>query len=232
MLHDYFNDIISLAESSPTREICGFLLCNNQGSLVVRPVRNIAESNDEWEISSEDYLAALKTGILFGMFHSHVSGETTEPTPADIAASDKSELPMFIYSVPQQKFSFYRPLSSIKEYEGRVFIAGAQDCANLVMDYYEKELGIKIPFVTRPPKVIESGFGDIETFLSNEVVRVYDEPRKNDLFVFSIGGGLQNHVGVYMGDSFVLHQLIGRTSSIESYSRSFRVRTEKVLRPR
>jgi proteasome lid subunit RPN8/RPN11 len=225
----YFAQIEEEAQRVSTREVCGFLLRDCKGSLTTMPVANISSSSDTWQIHPEEHKKAINTGLLFGLYHSHVLDDE-RLSSADIACSETSLLPMLVYSLKTGKFAYHRPRAAIPAFEGREFITGVRDCYSLVVDYYEKNYGVILPFYARTPDVIDKGLGDAESFLSNNMVRVTDL-KKDDLITFSISNdGRENHAGIYVRDGVILHQLQGRPSMEQNYTPAWRARSVKILR--
>jgi len=232
-MRDYFTELSSLANDSPLSEVCGFLLIERD-SLCLMPARNMARDiQNTWMISEVDYSKAIATGRLFGLYHSHVLDDD-QFSKEDKRTADLAELPMLLYSLKVNKFNYYRPLSAIRPYENRAFILGVQDCGSILTDYYARELGVEIAHVTRFPRVIEEGFGDMPTFFNEQFYVVEDRiPQKHDFLVFSIRGNeKQNHVGVYLGDNLMLHQLFGRPSSRQELTSYWSSRLKFILRLR
>jgi proteasome lid subunit RPN8/RPN11 len=233
-LNNYFEQIVSHAEESPAREVCGFLFIDGQGSLVAKPAKNIATDNNTWRIHSEEAILAFRSGRLFATYHSHIADDEV-PSESDIESSESCEVPFFIYSRVTRKFAYYRPKVLIPQLEGRCFIAGVQDCYSLVQDYFDVKFGIKIPFCVRTPQNIEKGLNlNLEDLVKDNFDRVTDGSlRENDILTFSIGNqGIENHTGVYVKDGVLLHQLQGRVSAMQSYTESWRRNNVKVFRIR
>lgn len=234
---DYFAQIAEHAESTPAQEVCGFLLLDGKGSLEVMRVPNVAgDTSLHWQMPPTAYLQAKNTGKLIAMYHSHPDIQDSDENPShdDLRCSNNADLPMFIYSLKTKRFSYHRSPALIRPFEGRQFIVGVQDCVSLVVDYYQVNWGVKLPFVLRTPDVIEKGFSRIDEFLNDIMVKVSPESLvKDDLVTFAIGNdGRENHVGIYVGDGRILHQLQGRVSDYQTLHSSWRSRIVNVLRLR
>lgn len=229
---DYFAQIMEHAEASPNREACGFLLLDTKGSLEVRKTSNSAGANDKWQIHPAEHLNAVNTGRLFGMYHTHIGDDDEKPSGPDKQCAEVALLPMFIYSLKTRKFSYYRPRATIKPFENREFIAGVQDCASLIIDYYEVNWGVAIPHCARTPQNIKEGIGLLEDYLNGIMQKVpTDSMQKDDLLTFSIGNkGRENHVGIYLGDGRILHQLMGRPSEARVLTPAWRNQIINVMR--
>lgn len=231
--NNYFAQIADHAESSPSREVCGFLLLDGKGSLEVQRAPNCALEHTRWAIHPELFSQVKRSGRLYGFYHSHFDVAETFSEP-DIKSSETCLLPMFLYSVITKCFNYHRPRTIIPTLENRAFIMGVQDCASLVIDYYEVNYGIKLPFVARPPEIIEKGCGFLPEVLTQQMRSVpASSMQKDDLITFSIRNqGKENHVGIYLGEGYILHQLQGRPSDRQVLSESWKKAIVNVLRLR
>lgn len=64
-----------------------------------------------FKVNAEEYQKYYKNNKIIFVWHSHVI-ETCQPSPLDYSFSIESELPSLIYSVKNNNFSLFNPLSS------------------------------------------------------------------------------------------------------------------------
>jgi cell wall-associated NlpC family hydrolase len=115
--------------------------------------------------------------------------------------------------------------------EGRKYAINVNDCLTLATDYYALH-GVQLPSIARAIDWNEQGQDLINENMAAwgfTPVRL-DEAKKNDLVLFKLPRSqVSNHIGVYLGDNKVLHQLYGRLSCIEEIS-TFTRYIDKVVR--
>lgn len=89
------------------RECCG-LVVKRMGLQLYVPCRNVAEGNSQFVIDPEDWIAAEETGEIVAICHSHPD-QPPDPTPADRAACEATQLPWFVVSFPDFKWASVFP---------------------------------------------------------------------------------------------------------------------------
>jgi|SRR5687767_5358540 len=234
-LNNYFIEVQEKAESS-NEEVCGFLLHDGFGSLTVYPTVNVASSDKDkrWEISAREQLDFHKTGRVFAVYHSHVA-DPHEFSPDDLRTANMAEVPMLLYSRATRKFNYYCPAVCKYPFSDRPFIFGLQDCVSLVTDYYEKEFNFQFPFFVRTPQMLDAGFPEVaEYYISQGFKPIPDISsglKVGDILLISVmNSGHINHVGVYLGDNIVLHQMMHRPSCTQFLDNSWLKRVRVVVR--
>jgi proteasome lid subunit RPN8/RPN11 len=215
------------------KECCGFILgapphfeepeiwpCDN--------LSNVPEKS--FEISPQKHLMAINTGRLIAYYHSHPEG------PAEFSESDKHHsevvgLASFLYSLKEDKLSYYCPKSLETPLEGRNFTMHVHDCLTLVLDYYKVHLGIDLEYVEHTKDDLQAGFPLQDALLAQNGLRQVNERRRHDIVVMALNDfGLPNHFAIYLGDGRILHQLMNRDSQKQVYGGFWRKNTILVLR--
>jgi cell wall-associated NlpC family hydrolase len=97
---------------------------------------------------------------------------------------------------------------------GRPFVYGLYDCYTLVKDFYKVELGIELPIVvseygweSKGERLFEDLYESIGFSITSD-----SSYCKGDIFMWSIGSKVINHIGVYAGKGQILHHFNGRLS--------------------
>jgi proteasome lid subunit RPN8/RPN11 len=228
------------AESVAPRECCGVVVRENAGSFTYVACENLARETEHFVINPTDYARAEDTGEVIAIAHSHVF-EPPVPSLADRTGIERSMLPWLVVNHPLGTWTLTRPEGFTAPLLGRPFVHGVHDCYALVRDYYATQdvrlndyarswgwwEGASGPdlyrdnFTTEGFVQIASGFDDARTKL-----------REHDLILMKIRAPRENHMAVYLGNSVILHHLIGQTSRREVYQEFYQRRTTAVLRHR
>ena len=96
---------------NPEEESCGFLLFERKRTKLV-PYVNCAENKKiNFRISFADFIKTRKKGEIFGIYHSHVDGNS-EFSEKDIIHSREIMLPYFLYSIKSDKHNLLIPETS------------------------------------------------------------------------------------------------------------------------
>lgn len=219
------------ARISAPSESCGLVVSRNGAEHVVL-CRNIAEHPAEhFILHPEDYLQASRTGSILAIWHTHPI-TTAMASKADRSACNRSGLPWYIYSVPEDRLQVIYPDGKETPLLGRQFVWGVHDCWTLVKDYYQYELGINLPFdEPYPERFWEKGLDYYGRFAEIGFVRIPEElPREHDLLVMSIHSPVPNHGAVLLGNGNIIHHLENRLSCPDVYGGYWREITCGVLR--
>jgi proteasome lid subunit RPN8/RPN11 len=99
------DELIKFAESSPMREVCGFIVYEN-GKLSFEQALNISKADDYFEINPVDFLQMKIKKTLLAIFHTHPDC-VEEPSEYDIKSSKNCLYPFLIYSLETQKFHLF-----------------------------------------------------------------------------------------------------------------------------
>lgn len=225
-MNDYYSDIAAIANRSK-EEVCGFLLNNKDGGLAMYQTRNVSPDAraESFEISLDDQRIFQGSGLVEAFFHSHVTGDE-KFSQEDMRSSNASGLPLFVFAVETQRFNLYIPPTKRAAFYDRQFIAGLKDCYQLVADYLACKSGIVLPYVRRTATQLNFGIEGWKDLAAASSLRV-SEPSagyvKDDVLAFSTAGNTSvNHLAIYLGDGLMLHQLLGKPSSVKSLTEAWK----------
>lgn len=202
------------AQEQFPREACGLLLVI-KGKQKYWPCNNLAESaNDYFQLDPKDYQEASDTGEIIAIIHSH---PYTRPVAsmADQVACNRSGLPWYIVNPNTFEWGKVLPNDYKPPLIGREYCWGSLDCWSCVRDWYKEEWDLDLPDWDRPSTT--------EWVEAPRFVELYEEAgfrqvslknlQMGDALLLSIGSAGLNHVGVYIGDGYLLHHQVNRLSS-------------------
>ncbi len=199
--------ILAHARAEAPREACGVLTWDGANGAVYHPCRNAAPGNEHFQLDPEDWVTAEDAGMVLGIVHSHPGG-TTNPSPADTRACNRSGVPWWIFTLDGE-WQRLKPVAwSIF---GHPFAWGIQDCYTLARDWYGH-----LPDFVRAP-----GFWNLRDLFMEGLAEarfeaVADGPAMDDALLMSIRGrGVANHCAIYLGGGRIAHHLPGRLSREE-----------------
>ncbi|MFL9933621.1 C40 family peptidase [Paraburkholderia sp. RL18-103-BIB-C] len=228
------------AQAEAPRECCGVIVREAFGALTYLACTNLAQRTEHFIIDGADYARAEDTGEVVAIVHSHVY-EPPEPSLADRTGIERSKLPWLIVNHPLGTHRVIRPEGFSAPLLGRPFVHGVHDCYALVRDYYATQ-GVSLNDYPRSwgwwddpqgPDLYRENFA-IEGFV--QIATGFDDARaklrEHDLILMQIRAPRENHMAVYLGNSVILHHLIGQTSRREVYQEFYQRRTTAVLRHR
>lgn len=211
-------------------EACGLVILKDHYSEYV-PCENVCNGNKllDFEISEQD--SEEYAGNILAVFHSHTNGNPTL-TSSDKAFSEATRTPYIMYCVQSGSFDWYRPDGSIPPLLERPYVGGSQDCYGLVRDYYSLNLKVSLPDFYREDKWWAKGKDYIhkQTFLEAGFVEVYpEELQKHDVVVMNFSG-INDHLGVFLGDERFLHHAYNRLSKEDFFAGSWKKAWTTTLR--
>jgi proteasome lid subunit RPN8/RPN11 len=221
----------ALAESP--RECCGLLVDTQNGRIYVA-CRNLADNpHQHFQIDHEDFARAEDLGEIAAIVHSHPFAGV-QPSEADKVACEDSGLPWVIVNPQIEAFNIIEPSGYQAPLIGRPFVYGVLDCYSLVVDYYQRELGITLPYYVR-----DDAYGwwergqDLyaDRFGEAGFVEVQD-PQPGDVILMQIQSDVANHAAVYLGGNVILHHLVKQLSRRDSYGGYWQKHTRHILRHR
>lgn len=221
------------AKQEAPRECCGLAVII-KGKLRYRPCRNVSTHNDQFEIDPLEYAAIEDAGEVVGICHSHVF-VAPEPSDADLAMCEHSDLPWLIVNHPLGTFKQIQPTGYEVPLVGRQYSHGVLDCYQIVVDHYRRNLNIELPHFRREDKWWERGENlYLENFAAAGFVKVgdgdHDDIRPHDGLLMQVASDVPNHAAVYLGDGLILQHVYGRLSSRDVYGGYWRKNTTHVLR--
>lgn len=136
---------------------------------------------------------------------------------------NKEKLPFVVVSSDNKYTKTFLPDRYFEDapYEGRLFIHGLFDCYTLLLDWWQRERGVYLPWNVQRPY----GWWDAQQSLYLQHFREYGFEQSNklehgDVMLFNLGGSIVNHSAIYLGDNMILHHLGGRVSCKEPLSKS------------
>jgi proteasome lid subunit RPN8/RPN11 len=203
------------ALANPDRECGGFLVENANGTFVYKG-HNASRRNDRFVAHPTDYVNASMIGKITSVYHSHISNE--EFSELDIQSANLHKLNFILYHVKKDFFKII-PRDAKSKYCGRGFTIGSSDCFSIVRDYYLDELSIKINNFERGANWTEKNPDLIDSVYEKEGFVKVEEPQKHDILTFSFGRDHSKHMGIYIGNEFIIHQPREGKSVIEDLAR-------------
>lgn len=236
LTEEQFKDIKEYTLSCHPNEMCGII---SDGIFI--PVDNIHEEPED-NFTLNPVQIAPYFGKIDAIIHSHTRDikahevfDLRTPSYADIQGQKKTNVPWLI--VGTEGYNVTEPLVIPRvrneDYLERPFIWYMNDCYSLVQDYYWFELGIDLP-----DHKAEKDFANIRRRdgLFDDYIQEYGfeefnpfnvELEKGDILLLDNGGYTRNHLGIYSGDGYVIHQdMLSRIEPVENFA----YRIHKVLR--
>lgn len=231
------------------RESCGVVIAIGRKEEYV-PCRNLAEGNDDFKLSAEDYADAEDRGQVVAIVHSHPNASAL-PSEIDKMACEKSCIPWHILSLNNVEFGelrTYEPCGYRPPLIGRQFLHGATDCYAIIRDYYDRELGIALPDFDREDDWWNQGqnlYMDGYKNAGFTPLRNDETLEVGDMIFMQIRSPVVNHAGVFLGKSVLkespnlhqvpdamLHHMYGMLSERVVYGGQWRECTRLILRHR
>ena len=208
-------DIKTHFEKEYPREGCG-IIGVVKGKKVWFPCRNIAEDDEDFIMSSEDWFEVKKKADIFAIVHNHIDS-SNEPSQSDINNCNALGIPYYIFSYPDLELNIVEPKENFYPLLGREYSFGTSDCFEAMRDWLASE-NIQIP----AREVFEDDWWEkgIDYFTEENIknwnhVKV-DSPEKNDVLIFAVESAIGNHCGVYLGNDVFFHHAVNRLSCRES----------------
>lgn len=208
-------------------EACGLIVSKGKRSIAI-PCRNIAtQPGSNFMIAPDEYIAATKRGEVIGVWHTHIE-IPPQPSKADLAGCENTELPWFIMSVRKgaEGFEFDGPICIEPTgfeipYTERPYVSGVLDCYSLLLDFYKREYGIRLRDYPRIETDGRMGYTFfVERYEQEGFVKLIDsEAKVGDVFLIKLNstGESPNHIAIYIGDDKILHHYHGRLSRRDIY---------------
>ena len=223
--------IEGLALASPTKEICGFCVLAPDGLHII-PCNNIAQKPEEdYEIDSPSLLGAQAMGRILWVYHSHPKAGGFSENDLDYA--NESLFPQRLFSVSDRQWHEYIPPGYSWPLTGRQWAWGEADCWALVRDYFRQGWGVKLNDYDRDENSTGLGIEVLSNFEREGFRRLpgISQFMKHDVIVFRTHGSPQ-HMGIFQGNSQVLHHPLNGLSNLAQYNTAWQKRVEFVARHR
>lgn len=209
------NEIQEQFKKEYPREGCG-IIGIVKGKKKFFPCENVASDNDNFIISSADYLNLKKSVDIVGIVHSHPDA-SNKPSEADINNCNALGVPYYIFTYPGMDLHIQEPIKNFNPLIGREYKFGVSDCFEASRDWLAQE-NINIP----PRAPFEDDWWDKNlNYFTEENINTWglvkvDSPKKNDVLVFQVKADVPDHCGIYLGNDVFFHHAENRLSCRES----------------
>lgn len=202
-------------EKEYPREGCG-VIGIVKGKKKWFPCTNTANTNENFVMSSLEYLDIKRRADIFAIVHSHPDA-TNEPSQHDIDCCNALGIPYYIFSYPEMKLNIIEPKTKAYPLIGREYQFGKLDCFEAMRDWLAKE-NIYIP--PREPFEDDWWTQGLDYFTEENIKNwnheKVDTLQKNDVLIFTIRNKIANHCGVYLGNDIFFHHAENRISCREN----------------
>lgn len=220
------NKIINHAKKESPLEACGFIVEKN-GDIDVIECQNIAKDpQNNFKISSKDYLINKNLYEILYIYHSHEEEE--EFSVVDKICSEEIKIDMILYIINKNMFKHYTPNNSRNlKYIGRNINFQNTNCFDLVTKFYKEELNIELKFPKHlndknKLEATKRNFSELLEYINPNNMIYLENPEimiKNDILLFNIDDHF--HFAIYLGNNKILEQPGSAFSRIRDYSNFF-----------
>lgn len=202
-------------EKEYPREGCG-VIGIVKGKKKWFPCTNTANTNENFVMSSLEYLDIKRRADIFAIVHNHPDA-TNEPSQHDIDCCNALGVPYYIFSYPEMQLNIIEPKTKAYPLIGREYQFGKLDCFEAMRDWLAKE-DIHIP--PREPFEDDWWTQGLDYFTEENIKNwnheKVDTLQKNDVLIFTIRNKIANHCGVYLGNDIFFHHAENRISCREN----------------
>ena len=176
---------------------------------------NIADSTEDFIMSSSQYLEIKKKCDIFAIVHSHPD-TTNEASEYDVNCCNTLGIPYYIFSYPDMELNVIEPKTKAYPLIGREYKFGVTDCFEAMRDYLaEQSINIppRIPFE-------DNWWNNSLDYFTEENIKNWnhikvDSPQRNDVLIFKVQADVPDHCGVYLGNDVFFHHAENRLSCRE-----------------
>jgi len=224
------NFIKSHALEDKDNEVCGLILQNGIGECLSVKCKNISDTpSNHFIISAEELKSHEQIGKIIAFYHSHpVFSGFSE---VDKMLSEQRKINCILYNVKEDSFDEYIPMGYEVPYQNRPFLLGIMDCLQLVRDFYQRELNIKISDAKHKARQVynwidnpilndynQNGYPFLKNhFIDNGFIEVNGLQKHDIILTKLISIKCAVHCAVFMENNRILHHLPGRLSVEEQY---------------
>ena len=204
-------------EKEYPREGCG-IIGIVKGKKRWFPCENVALDEDNFILSSSDYLSIKRKADIFAIVHSHPDA-SSEASQHDIDSCNALGIPYYIFSYPEMDLNIVEPTKRAYPLIGREYKFGIKDCFEAMRDYLETKN------ITIPPRILfEDNWWDRNlNYFSTEVIEKWGgkeiplpDMKPNDVLIFKMRHTVPDHCGVYLGNDTFFHHAENRLSCREN----------------
>lgn len=238
---------INHAEQEYPRESCG-LIVNG----MYYPCRNEAvDPGEQFVINQQDYFSALDMGEIEAVIHSHPNAPP-KPSPADLASCEETDVPWGIIGITKNdagefivNTAWIAPCGYQAPLIGRQYVWGVFDCLTVVLDYYQRELGVDLGKFERPSEDWHKNNEDIYTreLLQKGFEKITGTPAQGDIVLMQIRAKVPNHAAIFLENGMlatepehypapmsILHHVQGKNSVRDIYGGYWAEKTVSIWR--
>ena len=127
------------------KEACG-VIGIVKGKKRFYPCENVAEGNEDFIMSSTDYMKYKRSMDIVGIVHNHPDSDNT-PSQGDIDNCNAVGIPYYIFSYPKMELNILEPKVNVNPLVGREYKFGSADC-------FEGRGLAPAPFISTPSILI------------------------------------------------------------------------------
>lgn len=208
-------DIKKHFDSEYPKEGCG-IIGIVKGKKKWFPCKNVANSNEDFILSSEDWFEVKKKADIFAIVHNHINSGN-EASKNDINNCNALGIPYYIFNYPDLDLNILEPKENFNPLIGREYKFGVNDCFEAMRDWLATQ-NIKIP--KRAAFEDDWWLKGLDYFTEETIAqwgfKKVDTPQKNDLLIFAVESSVGNHCGVYLNNDIFFHHAENRLSCRES----------------
>lgn len=202
-------------EKEYPREGCG-IIGIVKGKKKWFPCTNVAETEQDFIMSSEDWFSVRQQADILAIVHSHPDS-SNEPSESDINNCNALGVPYWIFSYPDMELNIVDPKFKSYPLIGREYEFGVRDCFEAMRDWLATE---KI-YIAQRAAFEDDWWEKGLNYFTEETIGLWGfkevfTPQKNDLLIFQVGADVPNHCGVYLGNDIFFHHAVNRLSCRES----------------
>lgn len=209
------HDIKEHFDKEYPKEACG-IIGIVKGKKRWFPCKNVAKSEEDFILSSEDWFRIKRSSDIFAIVHNHID-YSNSPSQNDINNCNALGIPYYIFSYPDMDLNVVEPEQNFNPLIGREYKFGVTDCFEAMRDWLLKE-GIAIP--KRAAFEDDWWLKGLDYFTEETIslwgFKKVESPKRNDLLVFAVEDSLGNHCGVYLDNDIFFHHAENRLSCRES----------------
>lgn len=214
-------------------EACGLVYSDEKDKPHFVECKNVSdEPKHNFLIGPNEYLEVEKLGKVVACWHTHCDVPPTASDP-DKQGCKNTQVPWFIGAIYKDESGYrFEGLTLVEvddDYEapllGRVYCFGTFDCFALMRDYYHQEMHIELPDLPRTERIWTTE----KNYMANRAVQDFGFIRlddnaeliKGDLCFIETDREGADHIGIYLGNDRILHQMRNRLSRTEIYGGSY-----------